>query len=498
MKARRKHAIIIAALLCLLAVLFVVVLFYLFPLLSLHINNIVESHEYTPHSIASYDEKYLLTTQKITEGETGTFATFIITDAETERVLFECPDRYRTIDLKFIDWDEDSYNIVVISGDVGTVRYSAEDWLIEIDTHSENKIQVADKLKYPIMTKAYTDSSYPCPVMINNEAEESRNWLSGTYDEMLLSLEDNVLYAPPILGDFDRDGVYETIYTASKWDAPHSMWFDILQTKEEFLQGIENLEKGLETNTGDYDIDVSELRASVHPEMPEYVFQERKREASEYVSACNRLNIISDDGELIANFDLLAYTLWGEPTYATDNVELVDFNFDGHKDILLRDKPNGNWNIHYIYFQWEPVHGTFIHTDAFEHLGLPTFDEEKQLVYSMWRGSASDHSYFTHQYIDGSLTIIERTTNTTARFVEGISDEQLAAVIPLILECERWVIQFERVESLNPDTMELEIASEKYQLFDVPFDWEFIAEYDADSDIGKALSELINWEWMEP
>jgi hypothetical protein len=41
--------------------------------------------------------------------------------------------------------------------------------------------------------------------------------------------------------DLDDDGVYETLYTASKYDAPDSLWYDDLLTKKEFLRALDLL-----------------------------------------------------------------------------------------------------------------------------------------------------------------------------------------------------------------------------------------------------------------
>jgi DNA-damage-inducible protein J len=92
---------------------------------------------------------------------------------------------------------------------------------------------LSDKLRYPVLTKAYDDEAFICPVMIMDRF--------GSIDEMRDSLLDDELYAVPILGDFDRDGAYDTLYTASKHDAPDSLWYDDLLTKKEFLRAMDLL-----------------------------------------------------------------------------------------------------------------------------------------------------------------------------------------------------------------------------------------------------------------
>jgi len=398
-----------------------------------------------------------------------------------------------------ISWDsagaeyykrESSFSYLVVFPDTGVILKAVSTSSYSMANAKNADLEISLDLSYPIMAKAYDNPIYsPCAVMVMAS--------SGTYDEMLESLLDGVMYAPPILGDFDHDGVYECIYTATKWDAPASQWHDILFTKEEFLQGIENLEKGLVTNAGVYDIAVTEKQANIYPDLPDFIFQERKRTETGYVSAMDRLVVfeVGTAGLMpIASFDLLQYTLWGEPTVSGEslNIEFIDMNFDGYKDIMLFDKPAGNWNIHYIYFIWDAEANTFVHTAQFSKLGLPTFDEEKQLVYSMQRDSAADHWFYTHKYIDGVLTVIEIESDNSVHFKDDVTGEQIAALIPLAAEYPSAYFQHYKMIKRNMDTLEMETIEDKYRLY-VPNHPELYIEYDADSEIGRTLYDLIDW-----
>ena len=79
------------------------------------------SRAYEPYSIASDDGRYLLETILLDES-TGTHTSFIIKSMLEQNVVFECSDQYRTRDLKSISWE--SLNVVVITGDVGTIKYN--------------------------------------------------------------------------------------------------------------------------------------------------------------------------------------------------------------------------------------------------------------------------------------------------------------------------------------------------------------------------------------
>ncbi|MDR1329487.1 MAG: hypothetical protein LBK23_07810 [Oscillospiraceae bacterium] len=92
---------------------------------------------------------------------------------------------------------------------------------------------LSENLRYPVLTKAYDNDAFICPVMIMTGL--------GSIDDMKDSLLDDEFYALPVLGDFDEDGAYDTFYTASKYDAPDSLWYDELLTKKEFLRALDLL-----------------------------------------------------------------------------------------------------------------------------------------------------------------------------------------------------------------------------------------------------------------
>ena len=89
---------------------------------------IVENgHDYEPYSATSADGKYLLKTNRLYE-KTGAYVTFVIEIVDSQKVVFQCSDRYRAYDLKSITWD--SLNVIVVSGDVGTItyRFTGDSW----------------------------------------------------------------------------------------------------------------------------------------------------------------------------------------------------------------------------------------------------------------------------------------------------------------------------------------------------------------------------------
>ena len=205
--------------------------------------------------------------------------------------------------------------------------------------------------------------------------------------------------------------------------------------------------------------------------------------------------INSETKELINRINLPNYTRSGEPIAGDKlDIEFIDVNFDGYNDLKIFDCPNGNWNIHYLYFLWDKNKNMYVpDTQELSELGLPRFDEEKQLVYSMNRGSAVDHSYYTHKYINGILTVIEEISESDVSFKDTVTDEQLASIVPILSNYPSYTFIYNVTEKLNFNTSKMETVESKYQLY-VPNDWTLIDEYDAKSDIGRQLEKLIDWQ----
>ena len=83
-------------------------------------------HDYKETSVKN--GKYVLHT-KILEDKNSRMVTFYIT--ENGEIIFEADESWRISDLKYIGFKDESYDILVESGDVGTSEYTfdGEDWI---------------------------------------------------------------------------------------------------------------------------------------------------------------------------------------------------------------------------------------------------------------------------------------------------------------------------------------------------------------------------------
>lgn len=93
-----------------------------------HLSVVDYIHDYTETSVEN--GKYVFHT-KILEGENSRTVTFYIT--EKGETIFEADESWRIRDLKYIGFKENSYDILVESGDVGTSEYifDGETWKTE-------------------------------------------------------------------------------------------------------------------------------------------------------------------------------------------------------------------------------------------------------------------------------------------------------------------------------------------------------------------------------
>ena len=79
------------------------------------------------HSVKAPYVLEVYSTEQGTRNSRMTIVTFSVSDAETGKLLYACPDHWRAWDLFAIDWAKDGYAILVDSSDVGTALYSLSD-----------------------------------------------------------------------------------------------------------------------------------------------------------------------------------------------------------------------------------------------------------------------------------------------------------------------------------------------------------------------------------
>lgn len=259
------------------------------------------------------------------------------------------------------------------------------------------------------------------------------------------------------------------------------------------------LEAYYEPKSSDYFTTV--FHEKINADMPEFTFElfsyyDRLDSGSYSLEKLIITN--SETGERIQEISIPELAFCGRTYVSCYDMEtmgfvLEDVNFDGYQDIKLFDTFNGNYRIEWIYLVWNPDKNIFEKDTRLNKITLASFDQEKKLIYGMERGSAADHWYSTYKYIDGDIVLIELTSDTAVRFVEGLEEGQILSIIPAIKDYPSWCLQHKLTKVLNYSTMEMDVVEEKYLLY-IPNEWTLIAEYDSDSQIGKAIAEIVDWK----
>lgn len=173
------------------------------------------------------------------------------------------------------------------------------------------------------------------------------------------------------------------------------------------------------------------------------------------------------------------------------DIELLDVDFDGYKDIRINGGSNGTGNMRYFYLVWDEANHVLI-DDPYDlsSLGLPSFDEKTQLVHSMSKGSAIHHWYYTHQYINGTLTLVEEVSELgiwDSQFDE-LAKERIKAMEPLYDEENTTFFHFIK-KQIDWDAMDMIVVEEKYML--INSDMVLLAEYHLNSDIALELKHIL-------
>jgi hypothetical protein len=247
-----------------------------------------------------------------------------------------------------------------------------------------------------------------------------------------------------------------------------------------------------------------EITAQVKDDMPFFMFRasgeykqytEPPRSNREPLPYITDLEIINAETNAIVNhfnYDYLEarMELLGIPE---DNyqIELIDMNFDGWKDVRIFVVPNGTWNKSYLYYIWDAENALFIE-DPY-HLGslaLPMFDEDTQLVHSSGKDSSADHWFYTHKYINGDLVLTEEVTDNRLWKLHEL-DETAALkirVLEPLFDAEKTFFQHYVKRQLDMDTMEMLIIEDEYRLYPSEYDdYIPIAEHDYESELGVLL-----------
>lgn len=103
-------------------------------------------------------------------------------------------------------------------------------------------------------------------------------------------------------------------------------------------------------------------------------------------------------------------------------VQLMDFNFDGHKDIRVMRMTANLTNPEHNYWLWDETARTFNSSAVLDSIQQPMFDNDRKMVSSQWYDGGLHRGGSTFRYEHGQL----RMVSNMEKFKEG--------------DHERWVV----------------------------------------------------------
>ncbi len=235
----------------------------------------------------------------------------------------------------------------------------------------------------------------------------------------------------------------------------------------------------------------------IRDDMPELQFVLRvcinKKRSSYSVDSIT----VSDtaDGKIMQTISIPEKTLFGETNisvYEEDmGFELEDVNFDGYRDIRLFDTANGNYRLEWIYLVWDPDKSIFEQDTHLNAISLATFDQEKQLIYGMERGSAFDHYYSTYRYIDGlPVEVKYECVEHVYQFSPKRIQEYLSSA-SIETEATDFKVVHEMEQERNDATGEMETRRDIYEIY--PENSEIFEDdplfcVDVESELGRLIT----------
>lgn len=103
-------------------------------------------------------------------------------------------------------------------------------------------------------------------------------------------------------------------------------------------------------------------------------------------------------------------------------VQLMDFDFDGHRDIRVMRMAADLTNSAHNYWLWDPGLNTYRRSAMLDSIQQPLFDNERKMVSSQWYDGRLHRGGSTFRYMNGRLTMV----SNMEKFKEG--------------DHERWVV----------------------------------------------------------
>lgn len=155
---------------------------------------------------------------------------------------------------------------------------------------------------------------------------------------------------------------------------------------------------------------IIQMKEKINPGMPEYAFQlygSLEESKSNKVYTYNRLVIVPQDGgEGIQEIILPDMKVYGDQPLLL----LKDVNFDGFKDILIKN--NTTVELTYKCWLWDKQQVMYIPAEEFAKITNPAFDRDKKLITSLPEAAFSRTQYTRVYKVAYDTPVLIKETKT--------------------------------------------------------------------------------------
>lgn len=151
------------------------------------------------------------------------------------------------------------------------------------------------------------------------------------------------------------------------------------------------------------------LRASIHPDLPEFSFtlREEPLDGSDAIVRVGKIEIRRDGA---ADPVQVIDGLETERPVSDDSpgLEVLDTNFDQYGDLRIVEFSPAGPNVRYLNWQFDPASGRFERAPDLDAIASPVFDRETGYIRSAWRDGPTRYGTDIYALIEGKPVLVRK------------------------------------------------------------------------------------------
>lgn len=154
---------------------------------------------------------------------------------------------------------------------------------------------------------------------------------------------------------------------------------------------------------------LSSFTGNIGPNLPQYVFK-LYGEQDQYEKTVTKI-LVSADTENKLLIQEIPVAESGAPlTLDSAGVSILDVNFDGYNDLMIRGKGGSGANVPYTFWLWNNALSQFTPSEVMNGLISPVIDSANKTIISENSSAAgSQYTKSYYQFIGGQFTLVKET-----------------------------------------------------------------------------------------